>query len=366
MPFKAHWQRREMPATLRIPITNVAMGDVYVGAIKVGSEAVPVDVIFDTGSSALAIDAHAFDPGNDPGTEPTKIAQSVNCRSGSWTGAVVGTKVELGVGVTLDHAYLTVIYTETQGLFGQAQGILGLAHKASDNADLMPEDTWKHKYRTDAIALGAAVDIDPCIRQLAKAGLFSNKFAFYTKRSVVRAASDDPAADPLNQGILVIGGGEDATEFHTGAFTRVAVFDDLWYDVNLIGTQPAIRVAPAPAGAMNRSNSIVDSGTDSLIMERTLYGKIIAAFGAITPTYAAALRTHAIATGHPSDQSQIDLGSWPDIHFSFQGADGTPATLTVAPGNYWQFDAARKGARSPAPSAATTVRLRCLSSDHRC
>jgi hypothetical protein len=47
-----------MPGIARIPITNIYMGGDYTGQIFVGPQGHPMNVILDTGSSALALDGH--------------------------------------------------------------------------------------------------------------------------------------------------------------------------------------------------------------------------------------------------------------------------------------------------------------------
>src|ERR1700689_1830713 len=44
--------------TVRLPITNIYLGDDYTGVIYVGSQKKPCNVILDTGSSSLAIDGN--------------------------------------------------------------------------------------------------------------------------------------------------------------------------------------------------------------------------------------------------------------------------------------------------------------------
>src|SRR5580658_4877051 len=52
-------------ATIRLAITNVLMDGDYTGTIYVGSQKKPVNVIFDTGSSTLAIDGTVYDATKD-------------------------------------------------------------------------------------------------------------------------------------------------------------------------------------------------------------------------------------------------------------------------------------------------------------
>jgi hypothetical protein len=212
----------------------------------------------------------------------------------------------------------------------------------------MPADTWKHKYDIDRIETGKQADLDPYFSQLEEAGIVANKFAFYTKRSIINAATSNPSTDPLNQGVFVIGGGEEEKQFYTGSFTQVAVLDDIYYNTNLlsvrVGDQPPIPVAPPPSGSPDPSNSIVDSGTNSLVIDQTLFDRILASFGAINPDFPTTLQNYALSAGGQGvDQTTLNLSQWPDLTLSLQGPAGSPVTLTVTPGNYWQFDAGERG-----------------------
>ncbi|MBK9033178.1 MAG: A1 family peptidase [Myxococcales bacterium] len=333
---------------IKIPISNVLMGGDYTGVIVVGATATPLNVILDTGSSSLAIDGHAFDPLTAPDTRTTNLLQTVSYGAGGWIGAVVQTSVGLAAEVTLPGVHVAVTYAESPNMFGGAQGILGLAYAPLDRAYQMPADTWQTRYHTAQLGAGTAVDLAPYFTQLEQAGVVHNKFGFYVKRSTVSAATDDPGSDPLNHGYFVIGGGEEATDLYTGAFTHVEVLHDVWYSTNLVGVQvgaqPMIPVAPVAAGSPLASNSIVDSGTNMLLFDQPVYDAIVAAFQAIDPAFATALRTHAVGPGAGLDQTELDLAAWPDLHLMLQGADGAPATLTVTPSDYWQLDANRKGA----------------------
>jgi hypothetical protein len=339
--------KANMSTIVKMPISNVLLSSDYTGAILVGAGQTQLNVILDTGSSTLAVNGQDFNPTSDSGTKTTRIAQEVQYGSGSWVGAVVRTSVGLGGGVSLSNVNLAVTYRESANMFGNAQGIWGLAYETLNNAYRMPANTWRHKYDADRIESGQQVDLDPYFGQLEEAGVVANKFAFYTKRSIVSAATGNPASDPLNQGVFVIGGGEEEDQFYTGSFTQIAVLDDIYYNTNLlsvqVGNQPPIPVPPPPAGSSDPSNSIVDSGTNSLVIDQTLFDKILAAFSVIEPNFATMLQTYALTTNQGVDQTQIDLSAWPNLNFTLEGADGSPATLTVAPGNYWQFDAGQQG-----------------------
>ncbi len=332
---------------INMPISNVLLGSDYTGVIELGASKTKLNVILDTGSSTLAVDGSKFNPTTDSGTKTTNIAQEVQYGSGSWVGAVVQTSAGIASTAALNNVLAAVTYQESANMFGNAQGIWGLAYETLNNAYRMPANTWTNKYSTARIQTGKETDLDPYFDQLEQAGIIANKFAFYTKRSIVSAATADPATDPLNQGVFVLGGGEAENQFYTGNFTEIAVLDDIWYNTNLlsvrIGNQPAIAVAPVPPGSPDASNSIVDSGTNSLLIDQDLFNKMLASFNAIEPTFANMLNTYSLANGQGIAQNQVELAKWPNIEFTLQGTNGPPATLMVSPGNYWQFDAGQKG-----------------------
>ncbi|MEZ4398921.1 MAG: pepsin-like aspartic protease [Kofleriaceae bacterium] len=336
-----------MAALVKLPISNVPTGGGYTGVIAVGSQPVELTVILDTGSSTLAVDGHAFDPLACPATRTTNLAQQVQYGAGRWLCAVVQAPVGLAPGVGLEQAQLAVTYEESPGMFGGAQGILGLAYARLDSAYVMPADSWTSRYSVDQLATATVADLAPYFTALERAGVVSNKFAFYARRSAVSLATDDPATDPANHGVLVLGGGEEATELYTGPFTTVELVHDVWYNTCLVavqvGARPRIPVAPLPAGSALASNSIVDSGTNCLLFAQPVYDAIIAAFGALEPAFAAQLRAHAVGAAVGLDHAQLDLARWPDLRLVFRGCGGAEVTLAIAPAHYWQLDAAARG-----------------------
>jgi hypothetical protein len=159
--------------------------------------------------------------------------------------------------------------------------------------------------------------------------------------------SANPATDPLNNGIFVLGGGLDQTDLYTGQPINVAVLDDLYYNTNLkavqIGDAAPVEVSPPDASQAKSqvSNSIVDSGTNSLWLEQGVYQDVVSGLANLSPDFAALLRE--AATNGAVPQSRLNLSSWPDIKFVMQGADGSDVTLTCAPSTYWQTDAPQAG-----------------------
>jgi hypothetical protein len=191
------------------------------------------------------------------------------------------------------------------------------------------------------------IDLTPYFTALETADVTRNIFAFYTLRSTPSVASADPATDPLNNGIFVLGGGLDQTDLYTGQPLNVAVLDDLYYNTNLksvqVGNTPPITVPPLPAAQAKSlvSNSIVDSGTNSIVLTANVYQAVIAAIQSLGEKFAMTVNS-VISRGYVRETA-INLAEWPDISFVMQGADGSDVTLTCAPSTYWQTDAPQKG-----------------------
>lgn len=334
-----------MAAIVRVPLSNVVMGSDYTCTITVGAAATPVTVLVDTGSSTLAIDGQWFDPAK-AAARTTELAQAIEYGAGRWTGAVVQAAVGLG-DVTLPDACLAVTYGETAAVFGGAQGILGLAYTPLDAAYRLPGDTWAGRYPPEQVLAGALIDLPPYFTQLEQAGLVPDAFALAIRRASVCLATDAPAGDPQNHGVLVLGDVAAATELYQGERTTLAVVHDLWYGVNLtaiaVGDQPAIAVAPVAASDPLGSNAIVDSGTNALVFAQPVFDAVRASFAAIAPALAAALDTHAVGAPSGLANADLDLTRWPPLHLTFEAPDGGVATVTIPPAAYWQRDAGRRG-----------------------
>jgi Eukaryotic aspartyl protease len=332
---------------VKIPITNIVVGGGYTGVIVVGSKHTPLNVLLDTGSSTLAVHGANFDPTTCPDTKTTNLAQTVQYGVGGWVGAVVQTAVGISADVTMASTPLAVTYSESANMFGGAHGILGLAYAALDSAYVMPADSWAGRYTVAQIEASPAIDLEPYFTQVERAGVVGNKFGFYGQRSAVSLATDDPETDPRNSGWLLLGGGDEATDLYTGTFTPVEVVHDVWYNTILlavqVGTQPMVTATPIPSGSPLASNSIVDTGTNCVLLEASTYDAVIAAFHAIDPTFATALVTYAVGATAGIDHAQLEVTRWPDLHLVLQGHGGAPATLTISPDNYWQLDANRTG-----------------------
>src|SRR3954466_270840 len=158
----------------RVPISNVLMGGDYTGQILVGPKQKPMNVILDTGSSAFAIDGKKYKPDIAGGDITTNLAQTDSYGDGSsWTGAVIQTTLGMGSGgesLVLKNGNMSVAYQASSDMFGDTDGILGLAYAALDDAFTMPKDTWSQKYKAVEVRSGKAGVIQPYLTQLSAPG----------------------------------------------------------------------------------------------------------------------------------------------------------------------------------------------------
>jgi len=355
---------------IRIPINNVKGGGDYTGEIRVGSQGAVANVILDTGSSTLAVIPRVYKIAEDQNVTLTSFAQLVTYGTGGWSGPVLQTTLSMGSGsnqASVD-TYIAIADEQLPHNLGPADGILGLAFNSLNAAydltayltshNVNPPVTypWLFPVRTSAAALQQVeqflarlteIDLTPYFTALETANVTRNIFAFYTLRSTPNMASGNPATDPLNNGIFVLGGGLDQTDLYTGQPLNVAVLDNLYYNTNLkavqVGNAAPVGVNPLPASQAKSlgSNSIVDSGTNSLVLAQDVYDAVISGLGSLSANFATLVREATSNGAVP--QSNLNLRNWPDIKFVMQGADGSDVTLICAPATYWQTDAYQAG-----------------------
>jgi hypothetical protein len=329
----------------RIPILNIYMGGDYTGRILVGPQEQSMNVILDTGSSALALDGHKYKPDLAHGDQSTKLAQTDSYGDGSsWTGAVIKTKIAIGDGasqVVLNDGNASVAYEQSANMFRGADGILGLAYAALDDAFAMPQDTTSHHYSSTEVRTGGQASLQPYLTQLTDEDVTSDIISFLTRRSFIHAGGGG-ASDPLNQGWMVVGGGEESTDLYTGAFQTVKVLSDDWYSTNLkaivVGSSSLIQARMQGPQGMP-SNSIIDSGTNSLNLSPQLLKALISKF---TPAQQALLNK-SIMDSQLVSVADLNLASWPTITVIMQGETGD-VSLQVTPSDYWQVNTQHVGA----------------------
>jgi hypothetical protein len=335
-----------MANIVTIPISNVLMGGDYTGQISVGPQSKPLNVILDTGSSALALDDTKYQPDLAGGDQPTNLAQTDSYGDGSsWTGAVIKTQISAGSGkdsVVLPGGNASIAYTTSgENMFEATDGILGLAYAPLDDAFTMPGNTWQNKYSSVQVRAGKQGTIEPYLTQLAAAGVTSDIISFVTRRSFVHVGGGG-ANDPLNQGLMIIGGGDVTGKLHTGNFQTVKVVSDEWYCTNLksvaVGTaDPIIARIDGPKGMP--SNSIIDSGTNSLNLSSQMLKAILSKF---TPAQRELLNK-SILDSELVPVTSLKLAAWPTLTFVLEGATGD-VSLNVPPSSYWQVNTQKVGA----------------------
>jgi Eukaryotic aspartyl protease len=360
------------PKTVRVPINNVYGGGDYTAQMSVGSQNAVVNLIMDTGSSTLAVKKGTYNPGSDKNLKPSAYAQDVTYGTGGWAGPVVTTNLTMGVPgntITLQNSPMAIADEQQPHNFGAADGILGLAYNALNNAfnlttylqgrGINPPVTypWPFPTRNSSAALAQLQqllsqmpqdNIPPYFTEVESDGITANKFSFYTLRSVPNMSSANIAQDPLNNGFFILGGGEEQTDLYQGTFQNVDVEDDAWYNTNLQAVQVdgcvAVNALPLPTKYAQSmiSNSIVDSGTNSLALSTDVLTAIMNSLKSLNPQFIQAINQ---ATQSPSGipASQLDLSKWPGISFILSGDSGHAIKLTCSPQTYWQVNAPKAG-----------------------
>ena len=356
------------PTTLRIPITNFYGGGDYTAPITIGSQGAVANVILDTGSSTLAVVPGAYDPSADSSAQPTALAQDVIYGTGGWTGPVITTSVSMGTGSQSVSADVNMAITDEQeaGNFGNADGILGLAFNSLNQAyNLQAYLTqqginpvtypWPFPINNSSAAVQQFAqflsrmpqeDLPPYFTALETQGITKNLFSFYTLRSVPSARTANPATDALNGGFFIMGGGPEQADLYTGQFSRVNVVNDLWYNTDLLaiqvagGQQIAVQPLPQQYAKSMISNSIIDSGTNGLVVAPDVYQAIVSSLSQVNPAFGNLINQ---ASQQTIPNGNVNLDQWPDINFILQGEDGNPVTLSCSPQTYWQTDAGTPG-----------------------
>jgi len=374
--------------SLKLPITNVyAKGD-YCATLHIGSEKTPVNLVLDSGSSTLVIKDEVYQASNDRDLEATSYAQEVNYGIGGWNGPLLNTRISIGHHdgeLTLEQSHVALVTNkEQQKTFFKADGFLGLAyHHLNKSFDLTkflkeqkinPEHTYPWPFEkgsndssqvVDASDLKAfkkflwqhpEQDVKPYFTELEEHKLIANKFAFYSKRSSVHmnqldACMETQKLDPLNQGYLILGGGEEHTDLYHGEFLEVKVEHDVYYNVELlsmqIGENQPVKAEPLDKAHQNAylTNAIIDTGAGGIVLTAELYNAMIKQLIAINSSFEALLSPFKdiAEQGIGIDASLLKLEQWPEIKFTFVGeGEGGEKTdeveLTCKPDHYWQLN----------------------------
>ncbi len=350
----------------------------YTVEIKIGSQRRPANVLLDSGSSTLVVLPQAYDPSHDQNLSATSLAQSIAYGIGTWAGPVLKTEIAFGDhrhARILPDAEIAVIESSAQN-FRDADGLLGLAYRKLDKAHdvtalltekkIEPHHTWPWPFQTKESADLSAfktqlrdqplVNLTPCFSALEEEGIISDKFSLLIKRALVHVLDDSAtpeqlAADPLNEGVLVLGGGEECQSLYEGGFETVRIVHDLYYNANLIavqvGDKPRI---PAPAllekyQSAYASNAIFDTGSSFLVLEASIYDAVLADFAEYDKSfpYLIARFQKSFQKEHGLPNDSIKTHDWPKLHFHLESPSGDEVTFSCSPGNYWQHNAYHAG-----------------------
>lgn len=375
-----------MSSFLKIPITNVyAKGD-YCATFHLGSEQIPVNLIIDSGSSTLVVKEDTYQAAQDKHLVATSIAQEVNYGLGGWNGPVIHTSVKIEDNdnhhITLENATVAVVPTKAQfATFGLADGILGLAYHHLNKGfnlneylqeqKIAPAHTYPWPFENNKQQNSNNLttfkhflwqypehDITPYFTDLTLHNLSANKFSFYSKRSAIHMNKNTTAQsstntlkqDPLNQGWLILGGGEAQTDLYQGDFSQVKVEHDVYYNVELvsvqIGDKKPITAAPLEAKNVKNylTNAIIDTGAGGIILTADIYQQMINDLTAINASFAPLLSPFKDLAYQETgiDIQKLNLAQWPDITFTFVSdiINGKKQTvqLTCKPAHYWQVN----------------------------
>jgi hypothetical protein len=377
-----------MTRALHLPITLAHAKGAYTVRLGIGRGRQSGNFVLDTGSSTLAVLSHAYDPAQDPSHAPTSWAQEVSYGIGRWAGPVLRAEVHFEAlavrgdapSVRLDDAQFSLVQAAAQdlhgadGLFGLAYSGLNAAHDVSaylSERGVAPAVTWPWPFDKEDENLAdfdalldqqPRVTVTPLFTALAEAGRIDNRFALLVRRPLVHVedASADPTLlqlDPLNQGVLVLGGGarEDADlqhRLHEGDFSAIQLVHDLYYNVELIAVQvgggPRIAAPPLERRYEHRaaSNAVLDSGCSFLILEATLYRAVLEAFArhdarlpAVVERFQQAFAQHQQGIAN----ADVDALEWPELHLYLRAPDGSETRLTCTQEHYWPRNAMAAG-----------------------
>ena len=350
----------------------------YTVAMEFGDQRCPANLVLDTGSSSLARLPRGYDPARDPALRATVYAQEVNYGAGAWAGPVLSSALGFGHGHhrrRIDDALFALIETEGSPFRG-ADGILGLAYReldpAYDVSELLrqrgvdPALTWPWPFPAghgldpkafrDLLGRQPRTMLTPAFSALAQEGVVRDRFALLACRAIVhvlddRASPQALAADPLNRGALVLGGGPEHQHLYRGGFHDVRVLHDLYYNANLravrVGDQDPIPVPPLDGSDLptRYSNALLDSGSSFLVLEASTYAAVLAALGrhdARFPELVARSQA-ALQKDQGLPNHAIDPRHWPDLHLHLEAPDGRDTVLRIEASHYWPHNALHAG-----------------------
>lgn len=338
-----------MAAGIELETTLAYAQGAYTVAAAFGSEGDTAQLILDTGSSTLAVTPRAYQPERDPARQSTPWVQEIRYGGGAWSGPVLRSRLAFGHGHharAIDDALFALIETDApflrdaDGFWGLAYAGLDPAHAASAAQDA--PRTW----------------LTPAFTALEEEGVVLNRFALSVGRALAHAregaaTAHQRAADPLNRGTLVLGGGSEQQHLYRGGFQDVRIVHDLYYNANLrwlrVGDADPIPVPPlAPSDAATRfSNALLDTGSSFLVFDAATDQALLSALERCHPRFPelVARSRQALTAGIGLPEGDVDPRHWPDLHLGLEAPDGRDVVLRIPAPHYWPGNALRTGQR---------------------
>lgn len=370
-----------MSKTLKLPISIISAKGGYCVEMEIGSKQSKVKLLLDTGSSTLAVETKNYNPEEDFYLKPTSYAQAITYGAGGWAGPLVETHLQFEnhyKKMTLKDGHLAIIKSEQQDNFHGADGILGLAYRKLNKAyDLTEYFEKKHSTSKNTYPWPFEVEenkksvrnfknflkeydsIEPkaFFTMLEEEKICHNKFSLYMKRSIVSVTQDNMteeqmACDPLNNGWLILGSGEEHRELYEGSLDIIDVVHDVYYNTKLYGIQVGDNASIIkPLDNPNKkkakySNSIIDCGSSFLVLQENLYQELMDQLLELNTDFISHIEASdsAYKSGKSYKPSNLSLEDWPDIHFYFLTETSDKKTkVTCKPESYWQLNALEKG-----------------------
>jgi len=360
-----------MRKVLRLPTTNIhAKGDFTI-SVSLGSEAVPLKLILDTGSSTLAIHSNLYKPEDDAHLDTTPLVQEVIYGLGGWAGPVAKTSMQLhgDVNLHLSENYVAIASSDNPP-FAKADGILGLAYKRLNQAtdissyleQQLPPAQASLPWPFAQCGVTQLQDINtilqhypkqqltPWFSNIEEHGILADAFAFYCQRSSIHfptSDENDALTDPLNRGWFILGGGTEQTDLFEGDFQNVRVLHDVYYNIALTSVQVGNTnpITCPPGQSKDGANGFFDTGASAILLPASVYQQIVQHIGDINPALKPVLAQIPVFNGTEQGLPAhlIDLSQWPILYFSFIGEDGNMVKLACPPCDYWQVNAPEFG-----------------------
>lgn len=360
------------PAALELPCSLAWAQGGYSVELALGAQARRARVLLDTGSSSLAVLPRAWDPDADAAMRPGTLAQRLRYGGGDWTGPLLQTSLAFGEGRharRLAQADVALIEAGHTGFRG-ADGILGLAYAALNPAfDLGPglrarglvPATWPWAAGgRDPADLEALLAQAPCVHrpptfaELEAEGVVAHRFGLLAGRALMHVAHEGAspaalAADPLNRGVLALGGGAECQSLYQGGFADVRILHDRYYNANLralrVGADDPIPVPPVLPADPAASNALLDTGSSFLVLDTGTWQALRAALGRRDPRLPDLVdrSAQALARGETLAMHEVAVHDWPDLHLHLEAPDGDDTVLRVPASHYWPGNALGRG-----------------------